>query len=341
MHCKNFEPKNSSTLRLAAIDIGSNSALLSIVEFEKNGKYRILYEAIETPRIGKGLEKNKIISNQRIVNLIATLKRFQSSCYKFSTDKILIAGTEALRKAKNKQHVLKRVARATNFTIRVISAKEEAYLSYISATEELENLGKEQYLVIDIGAGSIELISQKAKGKFQSQSVKLGVLRIKELFDLKYPASELKIKNLQEFIFLKFKKLPPLKRFRKAIGVGGTFTTVAALKNKKIKYSNENLDFYQISENTIKQIIKEIRPKNLLRLRQMKGMPKGREDVLLPGLIMIEQLFRLQKIDNLIVRNRGVRFGLLFEYCKNLNPEAKIELSQVAVKNDRHVRIPL
>jgi len=85
---------------LAAIDIGTNSTRLLISSFE-NGKFKTMIREMKITRIGKGIKNIGIISEDRALLTINTLKKYKTLIDKFKVQNYLAVGTSALRRAKN------------------------------------------------------------------------------------------------------------------------------------------------------------------------------------------------------------------------------------------------
>lgn len=314
------------TEKTAAIDIGSNSVLLTILAFDRSGRFKIIHEEIKTPRIGKDLTKSKIITQKSVLKLLKVLIKFKAKCERNNAKKILCAGTEALRRASNQKKIVQLVQKKTDLKIQVLSPFKEARLSFIGATEELCKPLKRKALVIDIGAGSTEQVGLTSHRKIIAKSIQLGALTLKEMFKINYPVTPKQLLEIQKLIREKLSsKLLP-GNWKSFIGVGGTITTIPSLMLKMKSYNREKVDFYSISKAKILRIIQTISKKSLSELQKMKGIPQGRSDIFLPGLLILYELLKAQGAHSLLVRNRGLRFGLLFNYFKNRYPNLRLKL---------------
>ena len=178
-------------------------------------------------RIGEGLGESPFIKKEALARTIDCLKRFMNRCREYEPQIIRITATSAVRDAQNKETVIKEVRQNTGIHLEILSGEEEAYLSYLGAVSELTGESKVK-VVLDIGGGSTELVYPTGTG-LRLNSINIGAVRLAEKPELH--------KNFpQLFADLDGEKLP--EEFA-LIGVGGTVTTLVALKLKLRKYNPE------------------------------------------------------------------------------------------------------
>lgn len=298
--------------RIASIDIGSNTALLSIIEPLDPG-FKIVSDIYETPGILKETSKNGRIPKKAQDKLIRCLKRFTRECKRHGTTRILTAATEALRKAKNTSSLIDRINKEAGLKVKVISARHEAYLSYISATAELR--GQKQPLVIDIGGGSSEFGFIKNQ-EFSYKSLKIGASFLTKRFDISYPLCEGKRENIVSFIRKKLTALPKFE-FSRLLGVGGTIISIPAIILGK-DFDIQRTDFFVLKHRQVAKLLDEISRLKIGAIKRIPGMPKDRAHILVPGLLILKETLSLLG-KPLTVRNRGLRFGMIFSYLEMLN----------------------
>ncbi len=303
---------------ISAIDIGSNSVLLTVARFNKFGRFKIIEECIEVPRLAEGLKKKGRIKKLPLKKCIRALRKFKRKCEKYKASSIICTGTAVFRKASNSQAVKKAIKKETGLNVRIISAGLEAKLSFISATEEIRLSDLKSTLVVDIGGGSTELVYSKKREVLQAGSVPIGALYLKDYFGIKYPLNTKKIVQIREYVNNIFVKAVKKRKFSAAIGVGGTITAIPTVISQIDAYSSSGIDFYELKKKSLERLITELSVKTFEELKKTKGMPPGRADILLPGLIILSELMKILKSSSITVRNRGLRFGVLFLHAKKL-----------------------
>jgi exopolyphosphatase / guanosine-5'-triphosphate,3'-diphosphate pyrophosphatase len=304
--------------RIASIDVGTNSILLAISEFYPDGRFKILKEDIQVPRIGAGLSARcGKISSSSIAKLIKALRKFKAICYKFNVDKTIIVGTEALRRASNSSVVIKAVEKKLSLKIEVIDPRREAALSYLSATKELSRNSLNKAVVLDIGAGSTEISAMFGAGKLEARSIRIGALKIQEKFDIRHPVNKITLAKVEKFIRERVAVFKSRKRDFLFLGTGGTITTVPAILKGLDKYNDRQIDLKKVTFRQIRSLIIKLAGLNSEQLKKVKGMPAtGRADIFLAGLVILQETMRVLKTTSILVRNRGLRYGILFDTAR-------------------------
>ena len=136
---------------LAAIDIGTNSALLLVVQHEGND-FVSLHEESQTPCLGDGMAKTGRISAAAVERLIRTLKHYRSTSESLGAAKIIAVGTRVFRAARNSRKIINEVARRTGVRISVLSANQEAAYALIGALSGFSRI--QNGILVDVGGGS-------------------------------------------------------------------------------------------------------------------------------------------------------------------------------------------
>jgi len=141
----------------ATIDIGTNTAQLLVVEHNGDALRR-LHAAERFVRLGEGVDANGEIGNDAQDRLLATLQEHKQVAHDHGADRIVVAGTSALRDATNRKAVLERVQRKLDLTIEILSGNDEAAWSFAAACSAFDDLTG-PCLVVDVGGGSTELVA--------------------------------------------------------------------------------------------------------------------------------------------------------------------------------------
>jgi exopolyphosphatase/guanosine-5'-triphosphate,3'-diphosphate pyrophosphatase len=301
-------------MNVASIDIGTNTTLLLIAEVNVQTKtLKTVLNEYRMPRIGKGLILGKSFNPDRINALYEVLDEYYSIIKQHDCKKVLSAATNAFRLASNKKDVISDIKRKWNIDIKIVSGDEEARLSYIGTIYQSSSL---QNTVIDIGGGSTELIyGEKNKIKF-IKSLQIGVVSLTEKFIENNPPSKNEIENIRKEIQNKLNDLiGKIPSGIHTIAVAGTPTSLAGIKLNLSNYVENKIDNYQLTKNDISEFISYF--SNTTNLDLLKSHPiflAGREDVILAGTIILDELMNFLKINELIVSTRGIRYGLVVDF---------------------------
>jgi len=301
---------------IAAIDVGTNSVHMIIALADTSTNIiNIVDKEREMLRLGWGLGANKQISQQTINKTIKTLIKFKKICY--SKNAIIRAvGTSAVREAKNSDYFIKKIKNETGINIEVISGVEEARLIYKGIINTLPLYDK-NILAIDIGGGSTEfIIGCKEKIKY-SNSLKMGTVRFTEKY---FKNKKFKNKDIERCRRDIKGMLIPVCRdikslgFEKVIGSSGTIINTLNISNKlrSEKLSIQFDDFF--TKRDVFKIVKlAINAGEVSKMLKIPGLDKKRIDIYLPGILILEGIFRQFGINKMFVSNYALREGLLFD----------------------------
>lgn len=288
--------------RVAVIDIGSNSVRMVIYEKTSRFAFHILYEVKSRVRLSESAYQNggnlQVIPMQRTFD---ALENFLTIIDSYKARKTLCVATSALRDAPNQKDFINRVRNSLGLKIKVIDGQREAYLGAVACA----NLLPEQVnaLTIDIGGGSSEFSYINKKNIDGNTSLKLGTVRLKELyFDrndvdgaIKYIDSQLT--QLDSFDALSL------------IGIGGTFRAISAALMGSSNYPIKKLHAYESGYNEFTDFLTKILNFNENELKNL-GIKKSRLDVIKPGALILDRVLKKIKVKKLITSGVGVREGV-------------------------------
>jgi exopolyphosphatase / guanosine-5'-triphosphate,3'-diphosphate pyrophosphatase len=249
----------------------------------KNNQILALRNEYRVPRIGKGIEQNNNISNEKIKELIHILSEYNKLIKLYNCEVVLAIGTNALRISSNTSSIRKAIKNELGIEINIISSLKEAEYSFLGAISDYYN-GYNDCLVIDIGGGSTELISCKTNQIKYINSFLTGVVSGTERFFKHNPPLPSEISNFDNFLSSTFVNIDISKNVR-AIAIAGTPTTLACII-RGLKVFNEDegsilkqVDIYKLKEELVHLSSDQIKEKYL-------QVVTGREDVLLAGTII-------------------------------------------------------
>jgi len=206
--------------RTAVIDIGSNSARMVVFERTSRYGFYLLNETRSRVRISEGAyEKGGYLQPAAVERACLALSEFLTIAKNLKSRKILCIATSAVRDAPNRKEFINRVKRELNLKVKVIDGRKEAYLGGIAAANLLPITDA---VSIDIGGGSTDLALVRDKKVVAVHSMKLGTVRLKELFfDKKRPLNE-----AERYIDEILDTLPENFKSGIAVGIGGTVRAV-------------------------------------------------------------------------------------------------------------------
>jgi len=296
-------------MKYASIDIGTNTVLLLIVDTGKDVRDVLDISAIT--RLGEGLKKRGNLSKGAMGRTFYALKNYKELAERHGVRDIYCVGTSALREAKNSADFLKSMKEKLGISIRVISEYEEAYYTYLSIKYDERMKGK-NFIIIDIGGGSTEVIKGSRKEFKNFVSLPIGSVKLTEMFIRHDPLEEDEIKSLTGFIKETI-SFPFDGRDCRVIGTAGTITNLASIILGIEGYDKSRIHGLNISYKDISGVIKKLKAMTISERRTIRGMEKGREDIILQGIILLKEIMSYFKADEITVSANGMRYGVIYE----------------------------
>lgn len=304
-------------MKLASIDIGTNSTRLMIAEKNGNG-LKILLRFTEITRLGEEVDKTHLIKPEAAERTLNTLLNYSELIRIEKVGSIRIAATSAMRDAQNSSDFLKKVKEETDFDVEILSGEEEAHLSFSGVTYDFRQsnflANGERILVIDIGGGSTELIVGMPEKEEEIFSLELGCVRLTELFFKSDPPNEIEIKNLIDHIHKSV--LPALKSIFKyfpvlVVGVAGTVTTLAAILQKLVVYDSQKIHRFKLKTEEVARLFQELKDKPIVERKKVIGLEPKRADVIVAGAAVLYEILKLLEVEEITVSERDILDGLI------------------------------
>lgn len=195
-----FKINPTSDMRIATIDVGTNTALLLVAEVDEDGALVPLYEARRFIRLGEGVDATRRVTEAAMQRLRAALLDYRTLAETYGVAEIAVGATSASRDARNQAVLIDFVRRETGLRYEILSGPEEATWSFRGALSVLHDLDG-PCAVIDIGGGSTEIVVGDAAGRITARhSLDVGSVRLTERFFSKQPPLLSEIERAEAFI---------------------------------------------------------------------------------------------------------------------------------------------
>lgn len=311
--------KRLNTPFLASLDLGTQTFRTCIGKVF-DGNVIFLLKERENVRLGEGLGKEGLISPEAFRRGLESLKKFRDEFSKYKIERYKAVGTEVFRRAKNANEFIEEAKKETGFEINVVSPEKEAELSLKGIFWGLKELGMniENFITVDVGGGSSEITYVKNGERKWCKSIDLGAVILKEKFDLRYPLNSKLIKSLKDYIIEKL-SFVPAENPQEIIITGGTASLLGSLDLKLNHYASEKLHGHRITKDRLEKLIKKLSNFDLERLRRVKGMEKGREDIVLPGFLIYSGILEYFNKDSTLLNEYGILEGTLLSLIEDYN----------------------
>jgi exopolyphosphatase/guanosine-5'-triphosphate,3'-diphosphate pyrophosphatase len=301
--------------RLAAIDLGTNTVRLLVVE-ASGVEWRGLHAEQRVTRLGEGQAGTGILQPAAMRRTAEAVAAFCRRAEELGVLDVRIVGTSAVREAQNGAEFLATVRSSSGRQVRVISGEEEARLTLLGVTQGLPDL-KGELLLFDIGGGSSEFVLSRAGRAPEVVSVKLGVVELAERFVGQGPVDRARYDSMVAEVGARLAAGltdPILRHAAPAlVGSAGTVTTLAALDLGLESYDPARVHGHRLTRASVSRLVARLAALSLAERAALPCLEPGRADLIVPGgVICLEVLARLG-FDALVVSDRGLREGILYE----------------------------
>jgi len=297
-------------VRVAVIDLGSNSVILSIAE-RINNHIKALYEESIITRIGRNIEKHRNLNPDSRNNTIDVLKKYKEIADNLVVDIIICFATDALRDAEDSQDFLDEVYEKTGIEIKIISGEEEAELTFYSVKIEFGDIGN-KFFSIDAGGGSVELANGTDKNIEFANSLKIGAVRIKNKFRIQDNIDHNTFVEVNRFIKSQLPKIIIDDGYL-TVATGGTITTLQAINLGLEKFEHEKVHKSKITYEQMRILFDYLNGITFTERLNIPCLDPGRADIIHIGALIFLSIMEKYNIKNMFVSNRGVRWGFIYK----------------------------
>lgn len=296
----------------ASIDIGTNTVLLLVAEVEGDA-LKVIEEQQRIPRLGAGVDESQNLSGPAMQRVIKALKEYQLIVQERypGVDQIIVTATSAVRDANNREEFLAKVVEETGLQVKVLSGFEEARYTFLGALSVLSaEITDSENVIIDIGGGSTEIASGK-DGIRDRYSFDMGCVRFTERFLKDDPSTGDQIRGCREAIGKMLGEYSfNVTHQSQLIGVAGTVTSLAYIDKQLDGYDSEMLSGHILSLASISKYISEFKQYSSTELENnYPKVLKGRADIFLAGLLILEAFMKKYGFDELVTSTGGIRHG--------------------------------
>ena len=296
----------------AVIDIGSNSIKMRIAAINA-GRVRVIRDETEVVRLGRGMSSTGLLSQESMKASCEAVSRMVHRASLMGAE-IFIAGTMALRTARNAAEFVKMVKDATGQDIHIFSGEDEAKYSWLGAIEGLNLAG--DAVMFDSGGGSTEFVLGSGSTINKTVSIPVGAVNLSERF-FTVKDSPIKQAACDEAVNFVTKMFADnnVEDFRtsscQVIGVGGGVAAMASVKNACESFSPQLLHGTILTRRDISRQIKMYASLTLSERENVIGLPASRADVILGSACIVFTALQVLNVPSCVVSINGLRHGLL------------------------------
>ncbi len=313
-------------MKLAAIDIGTNSIHMIVVNVLTGRHFEVIDRAKEMVKLGVGVFSTNRLSDRAYETGLDTIERYVQLADQLGVDDIITAATSATREAQNGEAFLKEVYRRTQIRPKIISGKEEARLIFLAVKNAIALKKDEKALVLDIGGGSTEAVVGSREEVLFGTSLKLGVLRLLDMFDSgeadtqsnQGPVGAEAKGVLESHIhFLAKDAIAAAKQigFDRVIGTSGTIRTLgeaAYIETHSTSLQSVNAEVVQLEDlSALVDRLIHLKPG---KREKIEGISSKRVDAIHLGGVLLVKLLQMAEVSELTLCDASLREGLILDY---------------------------
>ena len=305
-------------MRLAAIDIGTNSVHMIVVRVRPDFSFEVIDREKEMVRLGAGGLDGRRLTREAITAALQALGKFERLARSHQVDEILAAATSATREAENGGDFLKAIQAQTGIKARVITGTEEARLIHLAAVYGVDT--PKPAVVIDIGGGSVEVTLGAGAEVRYARSFKLGAIRLSEKFVKSDPLSGRDERKLLAHIAEQTDRyLAQVVNagFDRVIGTSGTILSLgsvaAALDSGVAPSEVRNL---KVSAKAIRKVRKLVCATPLEGRLQIPALDPRRADLVVAGAVLLDALLKRLDAKDITLCDLALREGLVLDFIQ-------------------------
>jgi len=304
-------------MRIAAIDIGTNSVHMIVVRVRADLSFEVIDREKEMVRLGAGGLDGRALTPEAMETALQVLSKFRRLADSHRVDEIIAAATSATREAENGGEFLDAVTQQTGIRARVISGTEEARLIHLAAAYGVGITG-EVACVVDIGGGSVEITRGAGPQIAIGRSFKVGVIRLTERYvksDPIEPRDERKLVRYIENEIGDYLDEIVATGFDRLIGTSGTILSLGSVAVADDGGpADAQLRNRRIPAKQVHRLRKELVALDLERRLGVPGLEPRRADLVIAGAILLDTIMRRLNAPDLTLCDMSLREGLVLDY---------------------------
>ena len=303
---------------LAAIDCGTNSTRLLVSRGAGPAK-EALARINTITRLGRGVDGTGRLDPDAIVRTVDVLRRYKSVLDEHGAERLRVTATSAARDAANRDEFFDAAEAVLGVRPELLSGAQEAELSFLGATAELDP-AEGPFLVVDIGGGSTEFILGTSEVE-ASKSVDIGCVRFTEQYiDSDPPAPEelhACISVTEAWLDDIAQEMPGVAAAKTFVGLAGTITTVAAVELGLHEWDRDKIHHLRLHRDAIEDVFRTLATESLEDRKYNPGLEAARADVIVAGTCILVAIIRWLGTDECLVSESDILDGLISSLDRN------------------------
>lgn len=289
-------------MRVAVVDIGSNSTRLLVADVATDGTLAELERESTVTRLGEGVDATGRLGEEPMQRVFATLERYRATIDARGASATAAVLTSAVRDAANGGDFTAAVRERFGLDARTIGGDEEAALTFAGATSDRAH-DHADTAVIDIGGGSTEYVVGRDGVVSFHTSLQLGVVRQTERHLHDDPPHPDQLAALADEVAMVIRTQIPQDvrdHVRIGIAVAGTATSSAAIDQKLDPYDPARTHGHRLELGTAELLLARLATMSNEERREVVGLHPDRAPTIVAGVAMLIESMRafgLQEVE--------------------------------------------
>ena len=303
-------------MRVAVVDIGTNSTRLLVAEVDGDGGVTELERRSVVTRLGQGVDATGALADEAMSRVFATLGDYRRAIDAHGATRAVAVLTSAVRDAANGATFTARVRDDYGLDARTIAGDEEARLSFLGATSERADDDGGPVVVIDIGGGSTEYVVGEGRDVLFFVSTQAGVVRQSERHLRSDPPKRDELDALRTEVRGTIAEAVPAdvrERTATGIAVAGTATQLAAIDQRLEPYDAEKVHGHRLTLERCEELLGELASVTEEERRRTRGLDPNRAPTIVAGAAMLAEGIRAFGLDAVEVSEHDILLGMVLE----------------------------
>ena len=300
---------------VAAVDCGTNSTRLLV----SDARGATLERLMRITRLGQAVDATGSLAPEAVERTVTVLREFRAVMDRLGVERVRMTATSAARDAANRDDFFAAATDVIGVRPELLAGTEEARLSFLGATAELD-AAEGPFLVVDIGGGSTEFavgpISLDEPGEPEgAMSVDVGCVRVTEKFLHHDPPAPEELSQalsvVRDYLDDVARELPAALEARRLIGLAGTVTTVAAVELGLANYDRDRIHHFVLTREAAEEVFRTLATETRAQRVHNPGLEEGRADVIVGGAAILVAVLRYFELDECLVSEADILDGLV------------------------------
>ena len=306
-------------MKIAAIDIGTNSIHMVVVEVNPDHGLSVIDRQKTMVRLGQGLFETMRLSERAFADGLDVLRRYVKLAESRGVEEVLAVATSATREAENGTEFLDSTFRETGILPRVISGTEEARLIFLAVRHALD-LQQERTLVLDIGGGSVELSLGTQNAVYMNESLRLGVQRLLDHHGTSAPLSMRQLYELQGYVHGAAAEVMSQAHklgFDRVVGTSGTIRTLGEAAHLSVNGAAfRSLNAQTVRRRDIRELTRRLVELDPPKRAKLEGIGEARADTIHLGGVLLSELLEMAEVEELTLCDASLREGVIWDHLE-------------------------